>query len=184
MHLHHHLYRYAARQAHYGARGGGFAPPGRGGRRRLFDAGELRLVLLKLIEERPRHGYDLIRELEARSGGAYVPSAGVVYPTIALLLDMGLVEEAGDDPARKLVAISAAGRAHLAEHQAEFAAAWARLEAVAELRERTDAAPILRAMQNLKAALRNRLSQDGLEKKIIFDAAGLIDEAAGKIERL
>lgn len=184
MHPHHHGFNRHARHTHSMARDDAFAPAGRGGRRRLFDAGELRLVLLKLIEEHPRHGYDLMRELEARSGGAYVPSAGVVYPTIALLIDMGLVAETGDDPARKLVAISEAGRAHLAEHTAELGAALARLQAVADLRGRTDAAPIARAMQNLKAAVHNRLSQAGLDSKIIFDVAGLIDEAAGKIERI
>src|SRR5690606_25340682 len=66
---------------------------GRGGRRRLFDGGELRLVLLKLIGDQPRHGYDLIREIEDKTGGAYAPSPGVIYPTLTLLADMGLIEE-------------------------------------------------------------------------------------------
>ncbi|NWM55099.1 PadR family transcriptional regulator, partial [Escherichia coli] len=64
-----------------GAGRGGFGHGERGGRRRMFDGTELRLILLKLIEEQPRHGYDLIREIEERSGGAYAPSPGVVYPT-------------------------------------------------------------------------------------------------------
>ncbi|WP_447514071.1 PadR family transcriptional regulator, partial [Clostridioides difficile] len=59
----------------------------------MFDGTELRLILLKLIEEQPRHGYDLIREIEERSGGAYAPSPGVVYPTLTMLDDMGLIEE-------------------------------------------------------------------------------------------
>ena len=50
--------------------------------RRMFDGGELRLVLLKLIADEPRHGYDLIREIEELTGGAYAPSPGVVYPTL------------------------------------------------------------------------------------------------------
>src|ERR1700756_5735136 len=104
-HLHHHL-----RQGRHGPEGGF---EGRGGRRRrLFESGEFRLVLLKLIEEQPRHGYDLIRELEARSGGAYAPSPGVVYPTTTLLLDMELVAEAAGEAGRKLFAITDAGRAH------------------------------------------------------------------------
>ncbi|MFX5622468.1 PadR family transcriptional regulator, partial [Acinetobacter baumannii] len=55
-------------------------PGGRGGRRRMFDGSELRLILLKLIADTPRHGYDLIREIESLTGGAYAPSPGVVYP--------------------------------------------------------------------------------------------------------
>ncbi len=74
--------------------GGGGGGRGRGGRRRMFDAGELRLVLLKLIADQPRHGYDLIRAIEELTHGAYAPSPGVVYPTLTMLQDMGLIEEA------------------------------------------------------------------------------------------
>ena len=95
-------------------------PRGRGGeRRRMFESGELRLVLLKLIEEQPRHGYDLIREIETLSGGAYAPSPGVVYPTMTLLLDMGLADEQASDGPRKLLGISEAGRQHLIERADE-----------------------------------------------------------------
>src|SRR6218665_2664594 len=87
----------------------------RGGRRRMFDGTELRLILLKLIEEQPRHGYDLIREIEERSGGAYAPSPGVVYPTLTMLADMDLIEEAKSEGAKKQFAITEAGTAHLAE---------------------------------------------------------------------
>ena len=68
----------------HGHDGGGF-----GRRRGLYDSDELRLVLLSLIAEKPRHGYDLIKEIEERSGGAYTPSPGVIYPTLTMLQDMG-----------------------------------------------------------------------------------------------
>ncbi len=101
-----------------------------GGRRRMFDGGELRLVLLKLIGEQPRHGYDLIREIEDRSGGAYAPSPGLVYPTLTLLTDIGLTQEAKSDGTRKLFAITDAGTAHLLEKSAEVEAAMAKLAAL------------------------------------------------------
>ena len=172
-----------------GAPGGRFDGPhrgrGHGGeRRRMFESGELRLVLLKLIEEQPRHGYDLIREIENRSGGAYAPSPGVVYPTMTLLLDMGLAEEEASEGPRKLLAITEAGRAHLTERADEVATAMARLAALAKVSARTDAAPVRRAMQNLKAALQDRLSQESVTREIQLEVARLIDEAAGKIERL
>lgn len=158
---------------------------GRGGeRRRVFDAGELRLVLLKLIEQQPRHGYDLIREIETLSGGAYAPSPGVIYPTMTLLLDMGLSEEQTSDGPRKLMAITEAGRLHLQEHAAEVSVAMARLQALAEVSEKLEAAPVRRAMHNLKMALHGRLSQDKVERDTLLEVARLIDEAAGKIERL
>ena len=159
-------------------------PSARGGRRRVFGGGELRHVLLKLVEESPRHGYDLIREVEARSGGAYAPSPGIVYPTLTLLLDMGLVEEASGDGPRKLFAITGEGKAHLADHAEEVDAAMARLAALAGIQERTDAAPVRRAVQNLKMAVHNRLSQDGADKAVILQVAAQIDEAASRIERL
>ena len=65
---------------------------GRGGpfrRGRVFEQGDLKYVILRLLSEKPRHGYEIIKELEERFGGAYAPSAGTVYPTLALLEDMG-----------------------------------------------------------------------------------------------
>src|SRR5271154_3207307 len=86
-----------------------------GGRRRMFDGGELRLVLLKLIADKPRHGYDLIRAIEELTGGAYAPSPGIVYPTLTMLNEMGLIEEPLADGARKQFAITPEGTAHLTE---------------------------------------------------------------------
>ncbi|WP_159952924.1 PadR family transcriptional regulator [Rhizobium sp. 18065] len=160
-------------------------PRGRGGeRRRMFESGELRLVLLKLIEEQPRHGYDLIREIETLSGGAYAPSPGVVYPTMTLLLDMGLADEQASEGPRKLLGITEAGRQHLAERADEVATAMARLTALAKVTERTDAAPVRRAMHNLRAALQDRLALDGVTRETQLEVARILDEAASKIERL
>ncbi|MCM2291957.1 PadR family transcriptional regulator [Allorhizobium sp. BGMRC 0089] len=156
----------------------------RGGRKRVFDSGELRLVLLKLISEQPRHGYDLIRAIETLSGGAYAPSPGVVYPTMTLLIDMDLAEEQSQEGPRKLLTITEAGRQHLEEHADEVATAMARLAALAKMSERTDAAPIRRAMHNLKTALHTRLTEDGTSRETQLEIARILDEAASKIERL
>ena len=86
----------------------------RGGR--MFEQGDLRLVILRLLEEKPRHGYEIIKELEERSGGRYAPSPGTVYPTLTMLEEMGhatSTEEGG----RKVYAITDDGRKHLAAHQ-------------------------------------------------------------------
>src|SRR5205085_5536627 len=92
-------------------------PRGRHGRRsrRMFEGGELRLVLLKLIADEPRHGYDLIRAIEDLTGGEYAPSPGIIYPTLTLLQDMGLIEEAAGEGARKPFQATDEGRAHLEE---------------------------------------------------------------------
>jgi DNA-binding PadR family transcriptional regulator len=169
----------------FGRRGEG--EPGEGregrGRRRMFDSGELRLVILLLIEAEPRHGYDLIREIETRTGGAYAPSPGVVYPTLALLEDVGHAEARASEGAKKLFAITPAGVAHLNDNRSEAEAALARLDALARKDEALDTGPVFRAMSNLKAALRMRLA-GAPDKPLLFAVADAIDEAARKIERL
>jgi DNA-binding PadR family transcriptional regulator len=150
----------------------------------MFDGGELRLILLKLIEESPRHGYDLIREIEDRTGGAYAPSPGVVYPTLTMLDDMDLIAEQKAEGAKKLFAITEAGSAHLAEHEEQVAALFARLAHIASHRARTDAGPIRRAMGNLRAVLQERMGAEGVDADTLHDVAAILDEAAQKIERL
>jgi len=164
-----------------GARGGG---DGRGGRRRLFDGGELKLVLLKLIADQPRHGYDLIRAIEELTGGAYAPSPGVVYPTITMLQDMGLIDEAKSEGSRKAFAITGEGSALLAEREAEVAELFERLAEVGAWRERTDGGPVRRAMGNLKMVLQHRLGRGEAEAETLHQVAAILDEAAQKIERL
>ncbi|RPJ85366.1 MAG: PadR family transcriptional regulator, partial [Acidobacteria bacterium] len=93
----------------HGARGGGGGPWGWG---RFFGAGEVRLGLLSLLEQEPKHGYQLMKELEERSGGFYRASAGTIYPTLQMLEDEGLViSEAADG--KRVYRITEAGRAEL-----------------------------------------------------------------------
>src|SRR5690349_21776415 len=77
----------------FGGRGGG------GGR--MFGPGDLRLVLLSLIDEKPRHGYELIKELEQKFGGNYAPSPGSVYPTLTLLEELGHVQSTATEGTKR-----------------------------------------------------------------------------------
>ena len=159
---------------------------GRGGRgkRRMFESGELRLVLLKLIADQPRHGYDLIRAVEEMTHGSYAPSPGVVYPTLTLLEDMGLIEEKKGKSARKLFAATAEGEAHLAEKAEEIAALFERLEGVGSDQRKAGGAPIKRAVGNLLSALWHRATRDDMDEARLHEIAAILDEAAQKIERL
>ncbi|ALC12053.1 PadR family transcriptional regulator [Sphingopyxis sp. 113P3] len=183
---------------HRGGRGHGFGhgfgrgfggrhgddSPGRGPRRRMFDSGELRLVLLKLIADEPRHGYDLIRQIEELTGGAYAPSPGVIYPTLTLLDDMGQIAAQQSEGSKKLFAITPEGQAELDANQDRIAALIARLTAIGEERQRTDAASVRRAMGNLRQVLINRLGGREVDTETLNAIVALIDEAAQKIERL
>ncbi|MEV0262531.1 helix-turn-helix transcriptional regulator [Streptomyces sp. NPDC050617] len=86
----------------------------------VFAHGRLRLYLLKLLDEAPRHGYEVIRLLEERFQGLYAPSAGTVYPRLAKLEAEGLVTHATEG-GRKVYSITDAGRAELADRQGELA---------------------------------------------------------------
>jgi DNA-binding PadR family transcriptional regulator len=159
---------------------------GRGGRRhrrRTIESGELRLVLLRLISEEPRHGYDLIRAIEELTGGEYAPSPGIVYPTLTLLQDMGLIEEAPDEGARKPFRATEAGEKYLEEREQEADAIFDRLADLAPEREQSAGPAIGRAVKNLMTALSHRVGRDGLDDDLLHEIAAILDEAAQKIER-
>lgn len=161
--------------------GGGGGPRGR---RRMFGSGELRFVLLKLIADQPRHGYDLIRAIEERTGGQYAPSPGVVYPTLTMLQDMGLIEEQATEGARKAFAVTDDGLKHLAENSDEVEALFARLDDAKPREDRHGGPPIKRAIGNLMHALRNRVSHEGWDGALVHEITDILDEAAQRIERL
>ena len=159
---------------------------GEGGRRGKRFAGEtLRLMVLALLESGPQHGYQLIRGFSERSGEAYTPSPGVLYPLLTLLADMGLIEEvAGDGAGKRSFALTAAGRTELAGHRDAAEAALARLAELSQERSRTDPAPVRRAMLNLRTAALQRLSAGDGDAELGFRVAEILDAAARDIELL
>ncbi|MGI8843421.1 MAG: PadR family transcriptional regulator [Gemmatimonadaceae bacterium] len=103
--------------------GGGPGGPGARGRRgghrggRIFEQGDLKYVILQLLEEKPRHGYDIIKELEERFAGTYSPSPGTVYPTLSMLEDMGYARAQAEESGRKIYEITPEGKAYLEENR-------------------------------------------------------------------
>ena len=156
---------------------------GRGRRARLFEQGDLRHVLLRLIADKPSHGYELIKEIEDRLGGAYSPSPGVVYPTLTLLEELGHIQAIQAEGPRKAYAITDAGREVLEKDKAIIEQIFRR---IGELAERAGARPphqIVRAMENLRLALRLRLERGQLSEAQIADVAAALDAAAQTVER-
>jgi DNA-binding PadR family transcriptional regulator len=161
---------------------GGFGGGGRGGRGRFFGPGDLRLVLLALIEEKPRHGYELIKDLEAKFGGAYAPSPGSVYPTLTLLEELGHVRSTASEGTKRLVEITDEGRRYVADNQAALDSAMSRM-AMAARAASGEMPPedVHHAMHTLKAALSfHRTGWDAGEtervRKIIEEAAAAISK--------
>jgi DNA-binding PadR family transcriptional regulator len=156
----------------------------RRGRRsgRTFDHGELRLVVLALIAERPRHGYELIKEIEDRLAGTYSPSPGVIYPTLTMLEELGHATVA-ESEGKKLYTITTEGTAYLDANKSAVDQAMAHMQSVRSAHGGGPAPEILRARVNLKMALRLREARGPLTEQQIRDIAAALDAAAVAIER-
>src|SRR3984885_12771153 len=105
-----------------GERGFPGGPEGRGfghGRERLFDAGDIKLVILKLLSEQPSYGYQIMKTMEERLAGGYTPSAGVVYPTLTMLEEEGLATASADNN-RKVYSVTPEGLEYLQAHKRQI----------------------------------------------------------------
>jgi DNA-binding PadR family transcriptional regulator len=125
-----------------------------GGGGRIFGPGDLRLVLLSLIQAKRRHGYELIKELEQKFGGGYTPSPGSVYPTLTLLEELEHIRAVGSEATKRAFEITAAGSAYLKDNQTALRSALARMEMAARAFAGEAPPPALHhAMHTLKASL-------------------------------
>ena len=152
------------------------------GRPRMFEQGDLRFVILKLLNDKPAHGYEIIKAIEERFGGNYAPSPGIVYPTLTLLEELGQIAVAQTDGARKLFEITDEGRTVLQASQPTIDRIFLRMN---EMRARFggDASPkIRRGLENVKTALRLRLERGPLSEAEADRIADALDAVAKTIE--
>jgi len=150
---------------------------------RLFDSGELRLVILSFIAEKPSHGYEIIKGIEEKMGGAYVPSAGVVYPTLSLLEDEGFATVSSEG-GKKLYTITETGRTELNANKARIEELLGRIRQVGQAFGSGRTPQIMRAIHNFKLALKLRVAQGDLSSEQIGRIAEIIDKAAKDIESI
>lgn len=164
-------------------------------RGRMFGSGELRLALLALINEEPRHGYELIRAIEDMTGGAYAPSPGAVYPTLQMLEEEGQIKQArpkakasdkDEGGSKKPFKVTKSGKTELEERSDEVDELMGRLGEHGERAERVkEKSPdLFRAMGNLANVLKNRAKSGKLDKETVDQIVDIIDEVAKRIERL
>ena len=159
-------------------------PGGRGGRgeraERVFGRGDLPLIVMALIEISPRHGYEIIKAIEERCGGAYAPSPGAVYPTLTLLEEQDHVTSSESASGKKLYTITELGRAYLDENRAQVDGILARLDMFARVQARK-ALPerVHQAMHTLKhALLLNKTSWSEAEAERV---SAVLEQAANAI---
>lgn len=174
---HHHHHRPHGPHGHHPHQGGpGPGPRGRGPK--MFDAGAMRYVVLQLIADKPRHGYEIIKELEQRSGGGYSPSPGAIYPLLSMLLDMGHVVASADGN-KKLHTITPEGEAFLAENRQFVDAILARLAEGDEHRE-----GLRNAMHELKHAAIEQARASNHSPERIEQIRAILRKAAEDINAL
>ena len=182
--FHHHPHH--MRASDFGdAAGGGHARRGGGGR--IFSHGGLRFVLLHLIGEKASHGYELIKLIEERLGGSYSPSPGTVYPTLTMLEEQGYLQgQSADAGGRKSYAITESGRTFLEENRSTVDAMLARLNGGVDGAGARGGRPpqVMRAIENLKLAMRMRLSREALTPEQANAFAAVLDHAAQQLERI
>ncbi len=149
---------------------------------RMFDQGDLRLILLQLISEKPSHGYELIKAIEEKLAGTYSPSPGVVYPTLTFLEEAGFATVSPEAGGKKLYAITPEGEAELDAHRATVTGLFNRMD---EARSRSAGGwpQIGRAVENLMTALRYRMSAGDLTAEDLKQIAAALDAAALAVEK-
>jgi DNA-binding PadR family transcriptional regulator len=148
---------------------------------RVFDHGDLRLVIMALLAEKPRYGSEIIKALEERVGDGYSPSPGVVYPTLTLLEEVGHATIREEHGGRKLYTLTDEGKAFLEANRATVDAIFAR---VSESASRRGAPPqVRRAVENLFTAVRLRLRGRPASEEQIRAIADAIDAAARAVEQ-
>lgn len=148
---------------------------------KMFDAGALRYVVLQMIAEQPRHGYEVIKEIEQRVGGGYSPSPGVIYPLLSMLEDLGHVVVTPDGN-KKLHAITPEGQAFLQENRGFVEAISERM--AGSRSERGGHGGIRHVLHELKVAVVERVRGERLSDDQLQNVRSILERATADIRNL
>ena len=154
-----------------------------GGRERLFDAGDFKLVILSLLSEQPGYGYQLIKTLEQRLAGGYTPSAGVIYPTLTMLEEEGFAA-VSTDSGRKVYAITPEGEKFLKENADRTRELFDRLESAGRGFQRGRSPEIMMAFGNLTRVVIARTRREDVTEEEIRKITDVINGAAREIDEI
>jgi DNA-binding PadR family transcriptional regulator len=165
----------------FGAEG---RPRGRWRGGRMFEQGDLRYVVLRLLEEKPRHGYEIIKALEEKFGGAYAPSPGTVYPTLQLLEDLGYARIVPGPEGKKVYEITDEGRAHLAENRETVDNIFDRIAKLVGHFLDEPMAEVHGAFRRVGKATYGRATDAVHDQALLKQIADVLDRAAKEIEAL
>lgn len=169
--------------------GPGFEGPGRRGfgrgfgegRGRLFEGGDVKLVILKLLSEQPSYGYQLIKTMEQRLAGGYTPSAGVIYPNLTMLEEEGLATSSQENN-KKVYSVTQEGTEFLEANKLQIDELFERLEETGRGFERGRSPEIMKAFMNLRGAVMARVSRGTVKPDQIRKITEAINAAAKAID--
>jgi DNA-binding PadR family transcriptional regulator len=152
---------------------------------RFFGPGEVRLALLSLLGERPQHGYELMKQLEERSGGMYRASAGTVYPTLAQLQDEGLVLSESKD-GKRIYQLTDAGREELEQSAEAIEDIWRRAEQIGDWSEAFDpeVAELVRPALRLLRTVVKVAGRRGDDPEVVERVREILERAKHEIGEL
>ena len=160
---------------------------GRGGpfrRGRVFEQGDLKYVILRLLSEKPRHGYEIIKELEERFGGSYAPSAGTVYPTLSLLEDLGYASVTPEEGGKKVYSITPEGEKYLEENKSAVEDIFERIQDFGSSFLSESMMEVNRAFGRVARATYTTLPWHSGDKTIASELKVILENAAIQIEEL
>jgi DNA-binding PadR family transcriptional regulator len=165
----------------WGGRGRPRGGPFRRGR--VFEQGDLKYVILKLLAEKPRHGYEIIKELEERFGGAYAPSAGTVYPTLSLLEDLGYAVVSPEEGGKKVYSITPEGTKYLEENRSAVEDVFERIAEFGASMLGDAMIDVNKAFGRLVRATYTTVPWHSNDKEMMKEITQILDEAAERISK-
>lgn len=152
-------------------------------RERLFDANDIRLLILHFLSQNAAHGYELIKSIEALAKGEYVPSPGIIYPNLTLLEEMGSIQAVESQSTKKAWQLTDEGKTALEQQSGEVRTILERLESLGVLGGNRRIPEVQRAIHNFKIALNTKLANSDIPQETLYKIIDTLDQAAKDIER-
>jgi DNA-binding PadR family transcriptional regulator len=150
----------------------------------MFEQGDLKYVILRLLAEKPRHGYEIIKELEDRFSGAYAPSAGTVYPTLTLLEDLGYATVVPEEGGKKVYSITPEGEKYLEENKGAVEDIFERISDIGSSFLSEAVMDVNKAFGRVARATYTSVPWQSGDKSVIAEIKQVLEQAATEIEEI
>jgi DNA-binding PadR family transcriptional regulator len=150
----------------------------------MFEQGDLKYVILRLLAEKPRHGYEIIKELEDRFSGAYAPSAGTVYPTLTLLEDLGYATVVPEESGKKVYSITPEGEKYLEENKGAVEDIFERISDIGSSFLSEAVMDVNKAFGRVARATYTSVPWQSGDKSVIAEIKQVLEQAATEIEEI